>query len=130
MAKKYNVDPNLCAALAAGESGKGKEEVRFGPVCKGKYYAPYNIYYGSLKKWNIADWKVNTEVGIMLLSNKLKRNNNNLHAALRTYNTDDKGKKFDNYVKNIRRLQQKYKDRKVFEKGENEPIKISKNSAN
>jgi len=108
------MDPNLCAALAAGESGKGKEEVRFGPVCRGKYYAPYNIHRSALSKWNIANWQVNTEVGIMLLAEKLKRSGGNLHSALRTYNTDDKGKKFDNYINNIRRLRKGYEKRGVF----------------
>ena len=117
-AKKYNLDPNLCAALAAGESGKGKKEVRFGPVCNGKYYAPYNIHRSALKKWNIADWKINTEVGIMLLSRKLKKADGNLWKALRTYNTGDRGKKYNNYIKNIKRLQSMYKKRKVFD----EPI--------
>jgi len=114
-AKKYKLDPNLCAALAAGESGIGNQIVRFGPVCDGKFYAPYNIYRGALKKWDIADWRVNTEVGIMLLANKLEDHNNNLRAALRTYNTGDKGKKFDAYVNNIKRLQKWFKEKKTFE---------------
>ena len=115
IAKKYKLDPNLCAALAAGESGKGKKEVRFGPVCNGKYYAPYNIHESALKKWNITNWKVNTEVGIMLLSNKLKRANGNLWIALRTYNTGDKGKKYNSYINNIKRLQNLYKERGIFD---------------
>jgi len=113
-AKEYKIDPNLCAALAAGESGYGDQEVRFGPVCDGKYYAPYNLHYSAFKKWNIANWKVNTKVGIWRLSELLKSHNGNLHAALQHYNTDDKGEKYDGYVANIKKLQRQYKKRRVF----------------
>ena len=112
-AKKYNLDPNLCAALAAGESGKGNQEVRFCWVGGGKYLGPYNLYHGTVKKYNVTDWKSCTEVGVMLLSNKLKRYGS-LWNALRHYNTDDKGKKFESYVNNIRRLQRQYEKRRIF----------------
>jgi hypothetical protein len=120
MADKYDLDPNLCAALAAGESGKGKKEVRFCWVGKtkkypeGRYHGPYNLWRGALKKYDITDWRVNTEVGIRRLASLLKSHGGNLHAALRHYNTDDKGKKYDRYVANIRRLQRQYKSRMVF----------------
>lgn len=114
-AKKHKLPPSLCAALAAGESGYGEEEVRFGWVGGGKYYAPYNICRSGVRKYNITDWKSCTEVGIMLLANKLKDANGNLHAALRTYNTGDKGKDYDRYVNNIRKLRKQYEKRKVFE---------------
>jgi hypothetical protein len=113
-AKKYNLDPNLCAALAAGESGIGKQEVRFCWVSKGKYRAPYNLCRGAFKYGDITNWKINTDIGIMLLANKLEKYKT-LHAALKKYNTGDKGKKFDNYVKNIKRLTKSYKDRKIFD---------------
>ena len=112
-AKKYNLDPNLCAALAAGESGKGKEEVRFCWVARGKYHAPYNLYRGALRRWDITDWKVNTEVGIMTLANKIRKYGS-LRAALRKYNTGDGPAQFNRYVKNIKRIEQQYKDRKIF----------------
>jgi hypothetical protein len=114
MAKKYKLDPNLCAALAAGESGKGGQEVRFCWVGHGKYHAPYNLYRGFLKKWDITDWRVNTEVGIMTLAHKIEKYGS-LRAALRKYNTGDGSAQFNKYFKNILRLKQQYKDRKVFE---------------
>ncbi len=114
-AKMYNLDPNLCAALAAGESGYEEEEVRFGWVGGGKYYAPYNICRSGVRKYHITDWKSCTEVGIMLLARKLRKANGNLHVALRTYNTGDKGKDYDRYVSNIRKLCRQYKKRGVFE---------------
>jgi soluble lytic murein transglycosylase-like protein len=114
MANKYELDPNLCAALAAGESGKGNQEVRFCWVAGGKYHGPYNLWRGALKKYDITDWRVNTEVGIRRLANLLKSHGMNLHAALKHYNTDDKGRKYDRYVANIKRLQKQYKKRMVF----------------
>ena len=114
MAKKYNLDPNLCAALAAGESGLGKEEVRFCWVCNGKYHAPYNLHEDFLKKWDITDWRVNTEVGIMTLAHKIKKFGS-LWGALRHYNTGDSPKDFERYYNNILRLQYRYKKRGIFD---------------
>jgi soluble lytic murein transglycosylase-like protein len=120
VAKKYNLDPNLCAALAAGESGIKNQEVRFCWVGKsrkypdGLYHGPYNLHRCFLDRWDITDWRVNTEVGIRTLAHRLKEYNGNLRSALRHYNTDDKGKKFDGYVANIKRLQRQYKKRRVF----------------
>ena len=113
-AKKYDLNPNLCAALAAGESGKGKEEVRFCWVGYGKYHAPYNLHRGVLKKWDITDWKVNTEVGILTLRSKIDRYGS-LRAALRRYNTGDGPAAFNRYYNNILRLKHKYEQRKIFE---------------
>lgn len=114
MAKKYNLDPNLCAALAAGESGKGKEEVRFCWVGYGKYHGPYNLARCFFKYGDITDWRKNTELGIMALASKLEKWGS-LRAALRHYNTGDGPTQFNKYFKNILRLEQQYKDRKVFE---------------
>ena len=125
-AKKYNLDPNLCAALAAGESGIGNKEVRFSWVGYGKYLGPYNLHYSVVERYKVTDWKSCTEVGIMLLSNKLNKYRS-LRNALRHYNTDDKGKKFDDYVGNIKRLQKQYKKRGVFiDEPRNYSLKMTK----
>jgi soluble lytic murein transglycosylase-like protein len=124
-AKKYNIDPNLCAALAAGESGKGNQEVRFCWVANGKYHGPYNLHRSFLKEWDITDWRVNTEVGIRTLANKIRKYGG-LRNALRHYNTDDKGKKFDGYINNIRRLQRQYKKRMVFVELRNYALRMAK----
>ena len=121
MAEKYNVDKYLCLALAETESSGKGERIRFGKISK-TYYGPFGIHKCFLKKWDIADWKVNTEVGIRALAGHIKRQGS-LHGALKKYNTGDKGVKFEGYVNKIKNLQRKYKR-------ENEPIKISKNSAN
>jgi hypothetical protein len=117
VAKEYNLDPNLCAALAAGESGIGGKEVRFCWVGGGKYYAPYNLHFDVVRRYGVTDWKSCTRVGIMLLANKLKKYGS-LWAALRHYNTGDKGKKFDDYVRNIENLRDRYKKRKIFDNRE------------
>lgn len=114
MAKKYNLDPNLCAALAAGESGLGKEEVRFGWVGGGKYCGPYNLARCFLDRWDITDWRVNTEVGIMTLRKKLNEWGN-LHDALRHYNTGDSPAQFERFYNNIKRLWRQYEKRGIFE---------------
>ena len=49
----------------------------------------------------------------MTLAHKIRKYGS-LRSALRHYNTDDKGKKFEGYVNNIRRLQRQYKKRMVF----------------
>lgn len=125
VADKYNLDPNLCAALAAGESGLGNQEVRFCWVGNGKYLGPFNLCRGVVKRYGVTDWKSCTEIGIMLLSHKLKKYGS-LWNALRHYNTDDKGKKFDNYVNNIRRLQRRYKQRKVFVEMKNYALRMGR----
>lgn len=125
MAEKYKVDKYLCLALAETESSKWGNRVNFGWISK-TYCGPFGIhkcFSGPPWYWDIADWKVNTEVGIKALSNHLRRANGNLHKALKKYNTGDRGAKFERYVKRIKNLQAKYKR-------ENEPIKISKNSTN
>lgn len=114
IAKKYNLDPYLCLALAAGESGKGKEEVRFCWVGGGRWHGPYNIARCFSKKWDIADWKVNTEVGIMTLHNKLKEHGT-LWKALRHYNTGDGPAQFNRFFYNILRLKHKYEERRIYE---------------
>lgn len=113
-AEEQHLDPNLCAALAAGESGIGGQEVRFEWVGYGKYYGPYNLCRDVVKRYGVTDWKSCTKVGIMLLAHKLEKYGS-LWNALRHYNTDDKGRTFENYVNNIRRLQHQYKTRKIFE---------------
>ena len=112
-ADKNNLDPNLCAALAAGESGIGRKEIRCCWLGYGQYHGPYNLCRGAFKYGDITDWRENTRIGIMLLANKLKKYGS-LHAALRHYNTGDKGKKFESYVNNIKRLQRQYKERGIF----------------
>jgi hypothetical protein len=114
VAKKYKLDPSLCAALAAGESGYKGEEVRFCWVGGGKYHGPYNLARCFLKKWDITDWKVNTEVGIMTLRNKLDEWGN-LHDALRHYNTGDSPAQFEKFYNNIKRLWRQYEKRGIFE---------------
>ena len=113
-AKKYGLDPNLCAALAAGESGYKGEEVRFGWVGGGKYCGPYNLARCFLDRWDITDWKVNTEVGIMTLHNKLKKYGT-LWNALRHYNTGDSPAQFERFFRNIEKLRRQYKERKIFD---------------
>jgi len=129
MAEKYDVDKNLCLALAETESSGKGERIRFGQISK-TYYGPFGIHKCFLKKWNIVDWKVNTEVGIRALSGHLYRANGNLHNALKKYNTGDKGEKYNKYVRRIKNLKKQYEKENVFKKGDNEPIKISKNSSN
>ena len=124
MASKYNLDPNLCAALAAGDSGIGNQEVRFCWVGYGKYHGPYNLHRCFLKKWDITDWRINTEVGIRRLAELMKSHNGNLHSALHHYNTDDKGRRYDRYIANIRRLQKQYKKRGVFKEMRNYALEI------
>lgn len=113
MAKKYNLDPNLCAALAAGESGYKGEEVRFCWVGGGRWHGPYNLARCFFRYGDITDWRVNTELGIAALARKLEKYGT-LWNALRHYNTGDKGKKFKSYVNNIKRLQRQYEKRGVF----------------
>ena len=124
-AKMYNLDPNLCAALAAGESGKGKEEVRFCWVGRGKWHAPYNLHRGALKYGDITNWKINTEMGILTLYNKLIKYGS-LWNALRHYNTGDGPTQFKRYYYNIERLRKGYKDRKVFDEHRYIALKITK----
>lgn len=112
-AKEYNLDPNLCAALAKGESGTKEEEVRFCWVSNGKYHGPYNLARCFLKQWDITDWKVNTRVGIMTLAHKIKKYGS-LRAALRKYNTGDSPAQFNSYFNNILKLQGQYEARKIF----------------
>ena len=107
------MDPNLCAALAAGESGYKGEEVRFCWVGGGKYHGPYNLARCFLDKWDITDWKVNTKVGIMTLHNKLIKYGN-LHDALRHYNTGDSPAQFERFYNNIKKLKRRYEERKIF----------------
>jgi len=114
VAGKYNLDPNLCAALAAGESGLGNQEVRFCWVGGGKYHGPYNLARCFLSQWDITDWKVNTEVGIATLYNKLKKYGS-LWQALRNYNTGDSPAQFEKFYNNILRLWRQYKERKIFD---------------
>jgi hypothetical protein len=114
MAIRYGMDPNLCAALAAGESGKGKEEVRFCWVGGGRWHGPYNLARCFLDRWDITDWRVNTEVGIMTLSNKIKKHGS-LRAALRKYNTGDGPAQFERYVRHIEQLRKQYKARRIFD---------------
>lgn len=125
VAKEFNLDPNLCAALAAGESGIGGKEVRFCWVGGGKYLGPYNLHRDVVKKYGVTDWKSCTKVGIMLLSNKLKKYGS-LWSALRHYNTGDQGKEFEKYVNNIKRLRAWYKKRKVFEYKEVDIVRTPK----
>lgn len=113
-AKEFNLDPNLCAALAAGESGIGGQEVRFCWVSHGKYLAPYNLHKSVVKRYGVTDWKSCTKVGIMLLANKLEKYGS-LWAALRHYNTDDGPREFEGYYNNIKRLKRWYEKRRVFD---------------
>jgi soluble lytic murein transglycosylase-like protein len=124
-AEEFKLDPNLCAALAAGESGKGKEEVRFCWVGGGKYHGPYNLARCFLKYGNITDWKVNTRLGIATLAHKLKKYGS-LWNALRHYNTGDGPAQFERYYRNIERLRQRYKERKVFEEPRNFALRMTK----
>jgi len=113
-AEEFHLDPNLCAALAAGESGKEGQEVRFCWVGGGKYHGPYNLARCFLKQWDITDWKINTRVGIMTLAKKIKKYGS-LWGALRHYNTGDAPAQFARYARNIEKLQRSYKERGVFQ---------------
>ena len=125
VAEKYGMDPYLCLALAAGESGKGKEEVRFCWVGGGRFHGPYNIHRGALNRWDITNWRVNTEVGIMSLANHL-REQGSLRGALRKYNTGDSPSQFDRFYRNILRLKRLYENRMVFFEPTNLALKMTK----
>ena len=112
IAEKYGMDPYLCLALAEAESSGKGERVRFGKMGK-TYYGPFGIHKCFLNKWDIDDWKVNTEVGIRALSNHIHKQRS-LEGALRKYNTGDGPAQFHRYIQRIKQLRRKWQSEKIF----------------
>jgi hypothetical protein len=103
--KKYGVDPNIALAVAETESSIGNTRFRFGKISK-TLYGPFGIRDCFLKKWDITDPFVNTEVGIRALA----RYPGNIKRSLQKYN-----KTFNNaYYNRIIELSKLNKRMKVF----------------
>jgi hypothetical protein len=118
---KYGIDPNFALAVAEVESSYKGERFRFGKMGKGTYYGPFGIHKCFLKKWAINDPYINTEVGIRALARYKDQ-----RKSLKKYNAAFN----EGYYRTIKKLEKKNRESGVFKKGENEPIKISKNQAN
>lgn len=102
---KYGVDPYFALAVAEVESSYKGERFRFGKVSK-TYYGPYGIHKCFLKKWNIADPYVNTEVGIRALARY-----KNQRKSLKKYNVSFN----EGYYKRIKYLENKNRKEKAFD---------------
>ena len=120
-AEKYGMDPYLCVALAETESSLGRNRVRFGPMGRGTYYGPFGIHKCFLSKWDIADWKVNTEVGISSLAKHIRKQGS-LVGALKKYNTEYQPA----YYQRIKSLKNKYKKERIFEHPRNLALQMTK----
>jgi hypothetical protein len=66
--EKYGVDPYFALAVAETESSCKGKRFRFGRLGKGTYYGPFGIHRCFIRRWNIADLYINTEVGIRSLA--------------------------------------------------------------
>lgn len=98
------MDPYVCLGVAGAESSLGEVEFRFWRV--GKYYLPFGIHKDFIKKWNIADPYVNTEVGIRALAR-----HKDLRRSLKKYNSEFN----EGYYKRVIYLTKKYRKERVFE---------------
>jgi hypothetical protein len=105
-AEKYGVDPYDCLGVAGAESSIGEAEFRFGKMGRGTYYGPFGIHKCFLKKWQIDDPFVNTEVGIRALAQY-----KDLRRSLKKYNTEFN----EAYFKRVIFLSRKYRQQRVFD---------------
>lgn len=104
--EKYGIDPNVALAVAEVESSGQGQRFRFGPIGKGTYYGPMGLHKCFLRRWNIGDPYVNTEIGIRALARK-----RDLRRSLRKYNAS-----FDEtYYKRIMQLAAKNRRQGVFD---------------
>jgi hypothetical protein len=102
---KYGIDPYFALAVAEVESSYKGERFRFGKMGK-TYYGPFGIHKCFLKKWDISNTFVNTEVGIRALSRY-----GNQKKSLKKYNTH-----FNmTYYKRIKYLENKNRKDRVFD---------------
>jgi soluble lytic murein transglycosylase-like protein len=108
--EKYNIDPNFALAVAETESSTKEVRFRFGKMGRSKYYGPFGIHKCFLKKWNINDPFVNTEVGIRALA-RYGPGDGNYRRALKKYNATFN----EAYYRRIKELQRRNKSAKVFE---------------
>lgn len=104
--EKYGVDPNFALAVAEAESSCKGRRFRFGKLGKGTYYGPFGIHRAFLKKWNIDDPYVNTEVGIRALARHRDQ-----QVALKKYNVAFN----ESYWRRIKWLEARNRRQGVFE---------------
>jgi hypothetical protein len=104
--KKYGIDKHFALAVAECESSNSHVRFRFGKMGRGTFYGPYGIRNIFLKKWDIDNVFVNTEVGIRALS----RYGGDQKRALRHYNTSFNMA----YYKRIKYLERKNREDKIF----------------
>jgi hypothetical protein len=104
---KYGVDPYFALAVAETESSCKGRKFRFGKMGKGTYYGPFGIKNIFLKKWNIADPYVNTEIGIRALA-RYRDQKKSLKKYNASYNVT--------YYKRIKYLENKNRKDRFFDR--------------
>ena len=105
VAVKYGVDPNFALAVAEVESSNKEVRFRFGKMGRGTYYGPYGIHKCFLKKWDISDPSINTEVGIRALARYKDQ-----RKALKKYNASFN----EGYYRRIKQLEARNRREGVF----------------
>jgi len=103
--KKYGVDPYFALAVAETESSNRNVRFRFNRIGR-TYYGPMGIHKCFLKKWNISDPYVNTEVGIRALARYGSQK-----KALKKYNASFNMA----YYRRIKHLEHKNRQSKIFD---------------
>lgn len=102
--EKYGVDPYFVLAVAEVESSGRGQRFRFGRMGK-TYYGPFGIHRCFLKKWNIADLLINTEVGIRALARYKSQ-----RRSLQRYNASFN----ESYWRRIKQLEARNRREGVF----------------
>jgi hypothetical protein len=102
------VDPYFALAVAETESSNSWQRYRFGKMGR-TFYGPYGIRDIFIKKWDISNPYINTEVGIRALGRYKDQK-----RALKKYNTGDRGIKFERYYKRIKYLERKNREENIF----------------